>query len=353
MGLLWFTALAACAIVPAWHVGRCIGPVASLRDAGLRSFVIASALVVAAMLTTGAIARLHSIGVLAFEATFAVGMLAWRRRRTPTRSIVHVDEWPALVVGTAATLVAFSLAFAAVSAPLTLYDSLSYHLHFAARWVQDGLVQIIPTPFSDEAQAYAPGNGELWLAWLMLPFHSDVLARMGQWPFGLTGALAVYALARRLGAARDHAIYPALFFLLSRPVAEQMVGANVDLVCAAFFLTAVYFAICAVDTNSRVDWGLFGVAAGLYAGTKYLALVYMPVLVGLAFARGWRSRVLWTLPGVAAFALPWYLRNWIVAGSPIYPVTASIAGVTIGRGAFTRAAMLNTIFHTTDLRLTG
>ena len=34
--------------------------------------------------------------------------------------------------------------------------------------------------------------------------------------------------------------------------------------------------------------------------------------------------------GLVAYALPWYVRNWLVAGSPLYP-----ASVTIGH--FTKA----------------
>src|SRR5262249_55052657 len=151
--------------------------------------------------------------------------------------------------------------------------SLSYHLFFAARWVQDHAIAIIPTPFSDEAQAYAPGNGELFLAWLMLPFHGDFIARMGQWPLGLLGAATLYAIARRLGAEPAPAASPPVFFLLSRPVAEQAVGANVDLFCAALFLTSLYLTLVAVDRDTPSDWVLAGVSAGLYAGSKYLALV--------------------------------------------------------------------------------
>src|SRR5262249_30653747 len=84
---------------------------------------------------------------------------------------------------------------------------------------------------------------------------------------------------------------------------------------------------------------------------KYLALVYAPILLLLALARGPRARAAWALPGVLLFALPWYARNWIVAGSPIYPASLTLGGVTIAQGAFTRAAMLNTVFHTTDVRL--
>src|SRR5262249_5527494 len=47
----------------------------------------------------------------------------------------------------------------------------------------------------------------------------------------------------------------------------------------------------------------------------------------------------------------WYLRNWAVAGSPIYPASLTLAGRTLARGAFTHAAMTNSIFHITDFRV--
>src|SRR5262249_32018029 len=194
-------------------------------------------------------------------------------------------------------------------------------------------------------------NGELFFLWLMLPFHGDLLARVGQFPFALLGAVVLFALSRRLGAPPAHAIYPAVFFLLSRPILEQTLGANVDLICAALFITSLYLGLVAAERNRRSDWALWGVSLGLYAGTKYLALVYLPALVALSLFARPRVRMVWAAPGIAAFASPWYLRNWVVAGSPIYPAGLRIAGVNLARGAFDRAAMLNTVFHTNDPRL--
>ena len=302
-------------------------------------------------MVAGAAGYLRLGGLLTLDAAIAATAIAWPGRRSTRFPQPTFDAFPIAAVAIVAAFIAFACAFAVWRAPLTLYDSVSYHLHFAARWVQDHTIAIIPTPFSDEAQAYAPGNGELVLAWLMLPWHSDAIARMGQLPFALFGALAVYAIARRMDRSPAEAVYPSAFFLLSRPIAEQMVGANVDLICASFFAAAMYFTIVAVHDDRRCDWTLAGIAIGLYAGTKYLALVYLPVLVLLACARGVRRRALWAIPGIVAFALPWYARNWIVAGSPIYPASLAVGGVTIARGAFTRAAMMNTIFHTTDVGL--
>ena len=46
----------------------------------------------------------------------------------------------------------------------------------------------------------------------------------------------------------------------------------------------------------------------------------------LRWAWGPRLKTLWALPGICVLALPWYLRNWAIAGSPIYPATLQDCG---------------------------
>ena len=257
----------------------------------------------------------------------------------------------AVVVGVWVAIVAFVIGMGISNSPLTAYDAVSYHLFFPARWLQAHRLFIIPTPFSDEAQAYQPGNGELWFLWLMLPFHSDILARIGQVPFYLAGAVATYLVALRAGASRQDAAYAPTLFLIAPPIVEQAVGANVDLIAASMFVCAIWLGIVAADTNRRRDWALWGCATGLFVGTKYLAVVYTPALLLVALLPKPRLRLLWGVPGVVALGAPWYIRNWVVAGSPLYPTSLTLASVTLGRGAYTHEAMLQSFMHTTSLRL--
>src|SRR5579862_3494076 len=249
-GLLSFVALAGCPLATGWHIGRYVRGDAPLVEAALKTAVIAAAIIVGASMAAGVAGRLRVTEVLATEAVVAAAAWWWcgSRRARPLPSVA-VGEIPVAAIAMVAATLTFACAFAIRNAPFTLYDSVSYHLFFAARWVQERAIGIIPTPFSDVAQAYAPGNGELLLAWLMLPFHSDVLARMGQLPFAPIAALAVYGIARRLRQPPPQAVFPAAFFLLSRPIVEQAIGADVDLICAAFFLCAVYFLLAAVDAD--------------------------------------------------------------------------------------------------------
>jgi hypothetical protein len=345
-----FWMLAALLVIPAFLIANATFPSSGPAESWTRTIVIAFAFVVLCGLVLGAGHLLARVPYLVAEALMTCGaVIAVGGRALPKRDLRR--RLPAALAGLWIAIVAFIIGTGLSHSPFIAYDSLSYHLFFPARWLQAHTLSIIPTPFSDEAQAYQPGNGELWLLWLMLPFHGDLMARIGQLPFYLLGGTTLYALARRLGATRTHALYAPTFFFITPTVVEQAVGANVDLINAVLFVTALHLGIVAVDRDQRRDWALWGITLGLFVGTKYLALVYLPLLVAIPFIRGPRRRALWALPGIAAFGLPWYLRNWLVAGSPIYPATLTIAGVTVGQGAYSRHAMTMSFMHTSELRL--
>src|SRR6266545_855744 len=87
-------------------------------------------------------------------------------------------------------------------------DAPIYHLYFAARWSRSGSLGLLPTPFGEEGATYFPANGELWLTWLMST-GAGPFVKVGQWPFLVLGAAALYAVARRVGAPWPAAIMPA------------------------------------------------------------------------------------------------------------------------------------------------
>jgi 4-amino-4-deoxy-L-arabinose transferase-like glycosyltransferase len=323
---------------------------ATRTDRIIRTVVIGFALIVLCGLLLGSAGWIGRAAYLVFFGICFVVSLIVRLPRESLSPIAGRTPGSRTVFAIAAPILVFIVTVGIGHLPIR-YDSLNYHLYFPAQWLQAGRISIVPTPFGDEAPAYAPSNSELYFLWLMLPFHGDLLARIGQFPFYLLTALAQYALARRVGARPEHAIYPAAFFLLARPIVEEAVGADVDLIFTALFVCAVYLGFIAAQTNGRNDWIVWGTSVGLCCGTKYVSLVYVPVLLLIALMRGLRLRALWTLPGVAVLALPWYVRNWTVAGSPIYPSSLTLAGRTLARGAFSHGAMVNSLFHVSDFRL--
>jgi hypothetical protein len=62
-------------------------------------------------------------------------------------------------------------------------------------------------------------------------------------------------------------------------------------------------------------WDLAGLAAGCALSVKYTAAPYVILLAVLGGKKGWWKFLLWSIP----IAAPWYLRNIVLFGNPVFP----------------------------------
>ncbi len=184
--------------------------------------------------------------------------------------------------------------------PPLSWDSMMYHVFLAATWLQRHHFGPFPARHPMSFYELMPGNGSLWLWWWMAPSHSELylgLATALEW---LLLGLAVGAFARALGARRHWPI--AAFLTLLTPTVVRFVAAQyVDIAVGAFLVSGTYFAVRWLREARTSDALLVGVAAGLSAGTKVLALPSAGALglltLLLAFSRrsraggDWRRRV--------------------------------------------------------------
>ncbi len=219
--------------------------------------------------------------------------------------------------------------------PTLLTDALTYHLTFPARWLQEGRIVRVPAAFHAGAHAYFPVNQEVLSVWWMLPFHSEVFARFIQVPFLLAAALAVYVLTTARGLSRDAGAALAGAFLLFRPFLGQAVGGPYnDVTLVALFLGALHACDGVRDDRSRGGW-VFGIALGLFLGTKFVAVVFaLPLIAAFLLARpGWRTPVVAIVPAVLLGGT-WYAWNWMQTGDPVYPGDLAIGGVTLAEGLY-------------------
>ncbi|HEX2660218.1 MAG TPA: phospholipid carrier-dependent glycosyltransferase, partial [Polyangia bacterium] len=243
------------------------------------------------------------------------------------------------------------------------YDVLSYHLHLPAAWHALGRLALIPTPFGDQAPAYAPANAELLYELAIGATGNLRLAHAGQVPFAALATLAIHATVRQLGGPRAMGFAAALAFLLIPEVWQQASGAMTDLALASFVLSSLPFAGALGPDGRRRDRVALGTALGLAAGTKYVgALMLLPIALliaaSLVHPRGEPARVGRALARAAivvALVLAtggfWYVRNLLFTGDPTFPVTLRLGPWTLGRGLYDGGAMRAWIYHSpiTDL----
>ena len=157
---------------------------------------------------------------------------------------------------------------------------------------------------------------------LGLGIFDDVTAQAMTFAMWIGTGLALLALGRRVGSRAAGVV--ALGLWAGSPTAFVFGSiAYVD-VPLTFFVTlaCLCWVIYASEKSGR--WaGLAGLFAGAAAATKYSGLFFVAA-VGLATllvsARGGRARTLALYAALAALVcVPWYARNAILSGDPLFP----------------------------------
>lgn len=348
-------ALAAMVLVAAagaagWAIAARWGPPRHERPLMLGITTIALVTVPAAVvgglasLTGGSYLRPPAGPLLAALPSFAV--LAAARRRgarlaTEPRSPLPRTLLLYTVAGCAGGL---ALAASAVSLlhPPTQGDALTYHIPIAVRiWSDGDLTTMLDHAPREWALAH-PGTAELWFG-LLRQLGGERLADLGQLPFLGLGAAAAFVFTRRAGLGAGAGALAACAFALV-PIAALQVGTQAnDLAGSALLMAAVAAAAAPPREWDAGRAGLVGAALGLAAVTKLALLPGVAVVGAMAlwaavFGGGGlenRRRLGWVL--AAAFTVvvaPWWIRNIVREGNPIFPQALPLLGHGVDLGNF-------------------
>jgi hypothetical protein len=206
----------------------------------------------------------------------------------------------------------------ALGAGMANFDTLWYHMPFAAHMAQTGSVTGIQFTQADPYVAYYPANSELFHALGIEALRGDFLSPLLNLVWLVVALLAAWCLGRPWRVERLTLIAGCL--VLSLPVLSgtQPGEAYNDIIGLAMLLAATALVVNAADDRWLMVTA--GLAFGIAVGTKFTFVVPALVLIAgvVACARaGSRGRQL------GALALPtaltggwWYLRNLIAVGNP-------------------------------------
>jgi hypothetical protein len=161
--------------------------------------------------------------------------------------------------------------------------------------------------------------------------RDDRMLDFAQAPFGVIAALAVAAMARRAGASAPRAIAFGALYLAVPIVMLQLATSYVDVAYAALLATAVHFATAPfVGAPSRAEIAVFGVAAGLFLGSKPSAPPIVALLAAIVVARAWRARASLVTGALASLVIALaigggsYVANAIAHHNPVWPVIVGV-----------------------------
>ncbi len=233
----------------------------------------------------------------------------------------------------ASTLILFAvLNLVGAAGPVRDGDALRYHLAVPQRWLRLGVIDAAPgIPF-----ASFPSLIQLTyahpLAWGRLAAPALLHTC-----WALMLSLGIYVWARRIWSVQI-CLLAALVFLSLTDVSAEAKLPRVDLAVALYSWGA---AVCWLRwrAGSAHGWLICaGALAGLAAASKYTGLAALAVTGMLVVIDLVRSRFhgddrrpasgVLIAAGMLALliAAPWYLKNWLLTGNPIFPFGGSLFG---------------------------
>jgi hypothetical protein len=230
-----------------------------------------------------------------------------------------------------AALVAFFFCRGFALPPLG-WDSLSYHLVHAARWVQAGAFQPEAAPYAWGYFEYFPYDGEVPWAWAMLPYHADDAVALVALLVCCAIGGAAAALARELGAGREQALLAGLIAMFTPAVIRASEVAYVDTQVEAYFLLGALFVVRFLRAPSAASAALACAPLALALGVKLNTAPLAAVGVGAMALRllvadaPWAARAGWVVSGFlpSLSATPAYIRLLVVKHSPTWPNALSL-----------------------------
>ena len=244
----------------------------------------------------------------------------------------------------------FLLANAYVKEDLS-WDGNVYHLPAIGLWNQKGHIYWIEEPFhSVELMNGYPKGAELFTYLFCKAMGSGSWTNALNLFFLPAGFWGVAAMGTLLGASRRAALCAAsLYFLVPVNICQSF-STFVDSAYASCVVAALALLVCPFPRGQAVRGALAaGAGLGLAMGVKPsgLALLAFSLLlfgsrIATASPGGRRQRVIaLVVAGLMAFLVggAWYVRNWVMAGSPLYPAGLTVAGGSVFPGLTVSAVM--------------
>lgn len=291
--------------------------------------------------------NLAAICIVALAASAALWFAA-RRFDHPASEPLSLDRTLAIAAGLFAAGYLLAYLWDQRWMPPMATDSLVYQLSTSVLWLRRGSLAIFPTWYWNPANSYAPQASTSAFVWLLAPMNSDVLARYAQAP----ALLWLFLLCYRIGSELWHglpsvphgrdaratiAAWVAAAAVLSRPLFSEALFAKDDLFVTAF-AASVILSCSQSNLRDRLGPWRVGVALGMTLASKYTILLVCPIFLFMLDAptrAGWRKKQ-FAIALVAATALsaPWYLRNLLLTGNPLFPADVRLLGFRLFTGLF-------------------
>ncbi|MCX7918770.1 MAG: glycosyltransferase family 39 protein [bacterium] len=228
--------------------------------------------------------------------------------------------------------------------PETYWDSLIYYLHYGKMiFEQNGFPTRVCAQVGLGLGANYPHLFPLIGGTLSILFggYSDIFGQFIA-PFaGLLATILLYFIARELFQSKLVAITTALLFR-SVPFGIAYFTYATDYALVMLFTAGfLYTSLQYLHTRKQTWLWITGFIAAIQTHINYLGWIFFPVFVLLLFLSKENIKtVCLVLLFSILIAIPWYLRNWLVTGNPVYAFFPEIFG-----GKYINREVLASCYH--------
>lgn len=340
----------------AFMLQKRIDPSAGAPDSFIESLLIASGWIVVSTEIFGALHLVSFVNLTLIDTGFFCTAVYLHLTRPHYKATgAPLNACPPMLIPAFLITVAVAIAGLtwAVVSPPPPWDAFVYHLSFPASWVKAGSIFPVTVPFGDQAGTYFPANAELIYLRILVSLKQDFATNALQFVFLIGCAVAVYRLAVTCGARVPEAVSAAAGIFFMPIMFHQAAASEVDIIFAFFFISALYFTFRWEESPNRPKTFFTFLSIGLLAGTKtisllFIAIIILPICLFFFIRKKAWGALIWGVIVAILTGSFWYIRNWILTGNPIFPLSVSVAGFEVFHGAYTRWTMLQSVFHTNN-----
>lgn len=255
-----------------------------------------------------------------------LGVLIWKRTLSPAwqdllalrAELIESSKSAPAWIAWFALAELFFACLLSLAPPAEAFDGLFYHLTVPSLWLRDGGIQLFNMP-----HYWYPSLLEGMFLW-PLSFGLDSTPQLIHLTFGILSVLLVWDWTRLLFGRR--AAWWSIVIFLSMPSLPWLASWAYTDLGLIFYSLAALLALSKWKESSNERWLLVGGAmAGFAVGIKYTSFILPLVMLGLMV--WWLRRDIRRLAvSILKFGsmgllvgFPWYLRNWVWTGNPVYP----------------------------------
>ncbi|MBN1245330.1 hypothetical protein JXA31_07025 [Candidatus Bathyarchaeota archaeon] len=213
-----------------------------------------------------------------------------------------------------------------VSYPAIEWDSLAYGVNYAKIIFENGKIPLIAGPsIGLEMSASYPPGVQLLAVYLYVfaGNANDFYFRILQPIFGLATIIVTYKFAMLVTKNRTASVF-AIFVLSAMSTFWELFVHETYLMCLTLMLTLSAFFFFKAYNSNDAEAKKYETAGTLFccfsALTSYIGIASFGLLLLYSINRRLSAkRFTWLTTLASAITLPWYIRNFLLLGNPVYP----------------------------------